>query len=494
VFWLAASLAIRLTAFGWSLWIALRRRDWRLGLLSTLLGVATLRLLAISWSSGFTPRADSIEGTGALVSILALAAVFVMDRIYTGERSTQAALSRSDEALERLSDLYALLAEHSRDIIWTLNVDGSIGYVSPAVERILGFTPEEQRKRLPEEVMPPASIELATRLFQRALNEDINEYRYEAEYYTRGGGTVWCEVSALVVRDAEGRIQRVIGATRDIRERRESDAHREQLQSELLQAQKMEAVGQLAGGIAHDFNNHLTVILGYADQLAEELRDQPFARSMVEDMAEAAERSAALTRKLLAFSRRQVVQPRIIDVNRLIRDLDPMLRRLIGGEIDMRLDLARDLGRVLADPAQLEQVVVNLAVNARDAMPQGGTITIASHPTALPDEPGRAGAASVGGVAIEVTDTGTVYGRGDPGPRLRALLHHEARGPRNGSGPVDRVRNRPTAGRRGVGPQPPGPRLLLRAAASAGRRRGGRLGPLRRGERPDRLGDGPGGG
>ena len=404
--WLAASLAILLTAFGWSLWIALRRREWRVGLLSALLGVATLRLLAISWSSGFTPRADSIEATGALISLLALAAVFVMDRIYTGARRTQAALSRRDEALERVSDLYALLAEHSRDVIWTMNMDGSIGYVSPAVERILGYSPEEQRKRPPEEVMTPASFELGNRFFQRALNEGINDYQYEAEHYTRDGGTVWCEIRAAVVRDPQGRVQRVIGATRDISERREADAQREQLQSELLQAQKMEAVGQLAGGIAHDFNNHLTVILGYADQLAEELRDQPFARSMVEDMAEAAERSAALTRKLLAFSRRQVVQPRIIDVNRLIRDLDPMLRRLIGEDIDMRLDLARDLGRVLADPAQLEQVVVNLAVNARDAMPRGGTITIASHPTSLPDEPGRAGAASVGGVAIEVTDTG----------------------------------------------------------------------------------------
>jgi PAS domain S-box-containing protein len=398
VFWLAASLAIRLTAFGWSSWIALRRREWRLGLLAALLGVATVRLLAISWTNGFTPRPDSIEATGALISLLALAAVSVMERIYSGERSTQAALTRRDEALERVSDLYALVAEHSSDIIWTLNVDGSVGYVSPAVERILGYTPEEHRERPPEEVLTPASLELANRLFQRAAEEGVSEYRYEAEHLTRDGGSVWCEVSTVLVRDAGGRIRRVIGATRDISERKEADAHREQLQSELLQAQKMEAVGQLAGGIAHDFNNHLTVILGFAEQLAEELGEQTRARSMVEDMTEAAERSAALTRKLLAFSRRQVVQPRIVDVNRLIRDLEPMLRRLIGEDIEMRLDLARDLGRVLADPAQLEQVVVNLAVNARDAMPHGGAITIATRSHAAP---GR------GGLAIEVSDTGT---------------------------------------------------------------------------------------
>ena len=151
---------------------------------------------------------------------------------------------------------------------------------------------------------------------------------------------------------------------------------RRQLEEQLRQAQKMEAVGMLAGGVAHDFNNLLTIIAGYSQLILNTLPASDPNRSSAEQIMKASDRAATLTGQLLAFSRRQVLQPRVLDLNRLTTSLTTMLRRLIGEDIDLRLDLRRDLGQVSADPGQIEQVLMNLVVNARDAMPQGGTLTI----------------------------------------------------------------------------------------------------------------------
>jgi signal transduction histidine kinase/CheY-like chemotaxis protein len=153
---------------------------------------------------------------------------------------------------------------------------------------------------------------------------------------------------------------------------------RKQLEAQLLQAQKMEAVGMLAGGIAHDFNNLLTIITGYSQLLLASLGESDRNRTAVEQIMTAGDRAAALTRQLLSFSRRQTMQPKVLDVNALVDSLAVMLRRLIGEDIDLRLDLAADAGQVNADPGKIEQVIMNLAVNSRDAMPAGGTLTIKS--------------------------------------------------------------------------------------------------------------------
>jgi len=151
---------------------------------------------------------------------------------------------------------------------------------------------------------------------------------------------------------------------------------RKQLEAQLLQAQKMEAVGMLAGGIAHDFNNLLTIITGYSQLLLTALSEGDRNRSAVEQIMKAGERAAALTRQLLSFSRRQTMLPKVLDLNTLVGSLAVMLRRLIGEDIDLRLDLAKDAGQVNVDPGKIEQVIMNLAVNSRDAMPQGGMLTI----------------------------------------------------------------------------------------------------------------------
>jgi signal transduction histidine kinase/ActR/RegA family two-component response regulator len=146
-------------------------------------------------------------------------------------------------------------------------------------------------------------------------------------------------------------------------------------EKQLVQSQKLEAVGRLAGGISHDFNNLLTVILGYSDITLRQLRDHPLRRNL-EEIVRASERAASLTRQLLAFSRKQVMQPRVFDINTVVTELEKMLRRMIGEDVELRVSLQADLGNIKADPVQLEQVIMNLVVNARDAMPKGGKLSI----------------------------------------------------------------------------------------------------------------------
>jgi two-component system cell cycle sensor histidine kinase/response regulator CckA len=199
----------------------------------------------------------------------------------------------------------------------------------------------------------------------------------------------------------DGRVVNVIELSRDITEHRK-------LEEQLRQGQKMEAIGRLAGGVAHDFNNMLNVILGYGELVLGKLHDDHTLREEVEQIIKAAERSAALTRQLLAFSRKQPLQPEILDLNALLQNLDKMLHRLIGEDVDLEMAFAEDLARVEIDPAQIEQVIMNLAINSHDAMPSGGTLTIETSNVELDGlyaqthegvEPG-------GYVMISVTDNG----------------------------------------------------------------------------------------
>ncbi|HXE84298.1 MAG TPA: ATP-binding protein, partial [Gemmatimonadales bacterium] len=180
------------------------------------------------------------------------------------------------------------------------------------------------------------------------------------------------------------------------------------LEEQLLQSQKMEAVGQLAGGVAHDFNNILTAISGYADILAEDLADNPRQLEDIEEIRKAARRAAALTRQLLAFSRKQVLEPRIINLNDVVLNLDKMLRSLMSESIELRAVLAPDLMATRADSNQLEQVIMNLAINARDAMPEGGSLTIETANVTLDQQYAARHVSVAPGdyVMVAVSDTG----------------------------------------------------------------------------------------
>jgi signal transduction histidine kinase/CheY-like chemotaxis protein len=185
-------------------------------------------------------------------------------------------------------------------------------------------------------------------------------------------------------------------------------AERKNLEDQLRQSQKMEAIGTLAGGIAHDFNNVLSVIMGYAQIVLDEVPRDSHWRTDLEEVVKAGARASALTRQILAFSRKQILQPEVLDPNEACRALAPMLRRLLGEHIDLRVHLDAEVGRIKADASQLEQVIMNLAVNARDAMPSGGQLTIETANVELDDAYVRTHLESAAGphVMIAVTDTG----------------------------------------------------------------------------------------
>jgi PAS domain S-box-containing protein len=247
----------------------------------------------------------------------------------------------------------------------------------------------------PEDV----ATELAER--ERLLRGETRTFDLETRWIRPGGRPLWMYVNTSVVQDAQGRPRYLLMYLKDITERKS-------LEDQLRLAQKMEAVGQLAGGIAHDFNNLLTAILGSTELLLASTDPDDVRRDDVQEIGRAAHRASALVRQLLAFSRKQVMQPRLVNLNTIVGEMGGMLRRLVGERINLRIDLDPALGDVTADPGQIEQVIANLGVNARDAMPEGGTLTIA---TANVSRGGMAGASDdglPGGplVVLSVKDTG----------------------------------------------------------------------------------------
>jgi len=210
------------------------------------------------------------------------------------------------------------------------------------------------------------------------------------------------------VKKASGRVLRSIGFVQDITGQVRAEEQRKKLEEQLLQAQKLESVGRLAGGLAHDFNNILTVIMGYGEVVLKGLHTQDPLREDLKEILEAGERAAKLTRQLLAFSRKQTLRPEVLDLNNVLENMEKMLRRLIGEDILLELALSEDLARVEADAGQIEQVVMNLAVNARDAMPGGGKLIIETANVELDDAYALSHISVTPGkyVMIAVTDTG----------------------------------------------------------------------------------------
>jgi len=213
----------------------------------------------------------------------------------------------------------------------------------------------------------------------------------------KGDGTYrWWLIRGLPMRDSFSAITSWLGTCTDIDDLKNSEAQLRRTEEQLRHSQKMEAVGRLAGGVAHDFNNLLSVILSYTSLVLEELKPGDPIRDDITQVRRAGERATDLTRQLLAFSRQQILQPRVIGLGQIVLDMEKMLRRLLGEDIDLSLIVTRPIAKVLADPSQIEQIVMNLAVNARDAMPRGGNLTIetsnieidgpyaADHPGAVP--------------------------------------------------------------------------------------------------------------
>jgi PAS domain S-box-containing protein len=249
-------------------------------------------------------------------------------------------------------------------------------YWNPAAERIFGYSKQEMIGEYSHRLLvPPDSQPYIEKIFQEIANGESLSSSF-TENVTKDGRQLTCEWYTTPLKKSDGKFLGIMSMAHDVTDFRRMEMERQKKEEQLRQAQKMEAVGQLAGGIAHDFNNLLTAINGYADITLKRLPEIDPLRQNVEQIRKAGLRAASLTRQLLAFSRKQVLQAKILDLNEVVQDMDKMLRRLIGEDIDLVTLPLRDLGKVKADPGQIEQILLNLVVNARDAMPRGGKITI----------------------------------------------------------------------------------------------------------------------
>ncbi len=292
---------------------------------------------------------------------------------------------RAIEALERREEHYRSLIENSMDLISILNLDGTIRYASPSHERLLGYPLDELvGKNVLSFVHSDDKDGVQTALLNGNSGQPL-----ECRIRHADGSWRMLESFSRDLSQVAGVNGMVVNA-RDITERK-------RLEEQLHHSQRLEAVGRLAGGVAHDFNNLLMVITGYSHMLLDAMHPSDPARQDLEQVVKASERATDLTRQLLAFSRRQGVRASLVNLNVLVQEMDRMLRRVLGEDIELIVRLAPELKTVRADPGQIEQVILNMVVNARDAMPSGGQLRI---------ETRNAGQPSRDCVTISISDTG----------------------------------------------------------------------------------------
>jgi two-component system cell cycle sensor histidine kinase/response regulator CckA len=307
---------------------------------------------------------------------------------------------QAEIALRESEQRFRLFAEHAKDIIFRYQVDpeAQIEYLSPATIAILG-RPPDQLSGDPDRLL--SAVDPGDRLALEASWRSPDPKPLVVRWHRPDGTPVWTEQRAVAVHDDSGRLVAVEGILRDITEQITAEQERARLELQLRQAERLEAVGQLAGGVAHDFNNLLGIILATADIATDEL---PPGAPTLADLAvilRAAERGAALTRQLLIFSRLEPAKLETLDLNAVIADTERLLRRTIGEDLEFRTILAADLPPIRIDRTRLEQILVNLVVNSRAAMPGGGQLTIhTAAPTTTGTEPSRPM------VTLSVTDTG----------------------------------------------------------------------------------------
>ena len=306
--------------------------------------------------------------------------------------STIALLRESEER-------FRTMFESAPTATMLLGVDGSIKAVNRSLEALLGYTEEEFRGHPVGDHVHPDDREDGAKLYAELVRGDRDSYRREARFVTKDGRTVITHIAAALVRDADEKPDYVIAMAEDVTQQK-------QLEDQLRQSQKLEAIGRLAGGVSHDFNNMLTAIGGYTAFALEHADEGSPLRSDLDEIRKATERAALLTRQLLAFSRKQVLTPELLDLNEIVAELETMLRPLIGEDIVLTMKLDPALGQIEADPGQLHQVVMNLVVNARDAMPAGGALSIETANADVVDELGEGSIAPGRYVTLTVRDAG----------------------------------------------------------------------------------------
>ena len=302
---------------------------------------------------------------------------------------------------------FRALVDGSIQGIYLADLDYRIRYANAAAARMYGYDgPDALIGRRTLDLYQPEEHGRLDMYARARARGDPAPTRYEAQGRRQDGTPVWLEVLvSMVVQDGESLYQTTLI---DITERKQAEAEKAQVEAQLQQAQKLESIGQLAGGVAHDLNNLLSVVIGRGQLLLEQQPPEAPARRGLQMIVSSAERGAGVVKQLLTFSRRQPVDLRILDLNRVVADIMPMLRRFIGEQVELVVRAAEPLGRVRADKSQLDQIIMNLVINARDAMPEGGQITIETAPVQIGEDYARQHVGTAPGphVMLAVTDTG----------------------------------------------------------------------------------------
>ncbi|MBK7395235.1 MAG: PAS domain S-box protein [Myxococcales bacterium] len=302
---------------------------------------------------------------------------------------------------------FRLMVENFNDILLIMDKDGIERFVSPSCRRVLGFGPEELVGHHGLTFVHPDDHAGIRAGLTGATRGGVPSVMLEFRHAHRDGGHRWLEASCTSLL-ADPSVAGIVMVARDVTARKRAEEERVRLEEHLRHAQKLESVGRLAGGIAHDFNNLLTAIKGNVSLLLDGLSAVDPRRELLEEVDHAASSATNLTRQLLAFSRRQVIAPRVLELAEVLGQLQKMLARILGEPIALRTAVAPDLHRVKLDPGQLEQVLVNLAVNARDAMPEGGSLSIAANNEHLDERAAAACHLAPGDyVKLEVEDSGS---------------------------------------------------------------------------------------
>ena len=335
-----------------------------------------------------------------LLSLFATQAAIALHnaRLFDMAQQELAERKRTEEVLRESEEKYRNLVKRANDGIVIVQ-DAVIKYANSRLAEITGYTVEEMVDTPYANYIPPDELPKIVDYYERRMAGEEVRSIYETALRHKDGSRAEVELNAGLI-TFQGKPADLV-FVRDISERK-------RLEEQLLQAQKMEAVGRLAGGVAHDFNNLLTAIIGYAELLMMSFSPDNPRRRDAEEIKKAADRAAALTRQLLAFSRKQMLRPQVLNLNLVVTGIEQMLRRVIGEDIELVTVLDPDLGLVKADPGQIDQVIMNLAVNARDAMPQGGRLTIETKNAYLDEEYARQHLEVQPGlyVMLAVSDTG----------------------------------------------------------------------------------------
>ncbi|MGA3293332.1 MAG: PAS domain S-box protein [Candidatus Acidiferrales bacterium] len=343
----------------------IERSEWSLSwaaIAVTLLLTAGLSSFAL----GVFARPGEVETTDLWIAVRGLIGLVLVFDVYVIYQQLQ--IQRIRRKLLEREEFFQLISENVIDMIAVVDSAGKRVYNSPSYQRILGYDLDELENTSSFDQVHPDDRQMVVDAAAEARRSGTGR-RIEYRMRHKDGRWVYLESTASPVINAKGEIENLVIVNRDIDERR-------RLEEQLRQSQKMDAIGRLSGGVAHDFNNLLGVIIGYAEILQEHIPEADPMRAPVDQILKAGNRASSLTRQLLAFSRQQVLEPKVLSLNGVVSDTDKMLRRLIGEDIELVTSLDPKLGRIRADQGQIEQVIMNLAVNARDAMPDGGRLAI----------------------------------------------------------------------------------------------------------------------